>query len=136
MRRNRKRRPKRRSGHYTQWAAQHYVAAELSRRGYLVALTLGNAEATDLMAISSRGSRFSVEVKGLRDPNPWLFRRTRRHRADFVILVHITKAPEPPVFYVLSRRQAQHIFRPDPTWPSLSWSDTERYEGCWSTLPR
>ena len=31
-----------------QWAAQFFVAAELTRRGYIVSFTLGNAPETDL----------------------------------------------------------------------------------------
>ena len=36
--------------YHSEWAAQFFAAAELSRRGYTVTLTLGNARATDLIA--------------------------------------------------------------------------------------
>jgi hypothetical protein len=49
----------------TQWAAQFYAAAELTRRGYLVSLTLGNAPVADLLAVSPSGKHFMVDVKGL-----------------------------------------------------------------------
>ena len=48
----------------TQWAGQFYVAAELTRRGYLVSLTLGNAPVVDLLVVSPDGEHFGVDVKG------------------------------------------------------------------------
>ncbi len=61
------------SRYHTQWAAQFYVAAELTRRGYFVILTLGKrpstidkrprAEAHNLRMKSLRASRAgAVEV--------------------------------------------------------------------------
>src|SRR5687768_3186102 len=47
----------------TQWAGQFGVAHELVRRGYLVALTTGNAPGDDLLCQSPSGVPFSVQVK-------------------------------------------------------------------------
>jgi len=35
-----------------QWACQFYAAAELTRRGYLVSLTFGNAPVADLLVVN------------------------------------------------------------------------------------
>ena len=48
----------------TQWATQFYVAAELTRRGYLVSLTFGNAAVSDLLVSSPSGNNFTVDTKG------------------------------------------------------------------------
>jgi hypothetical protein len=56
---------KKRSRHYTQWAGQFYVAAELSRRGYIVSFTFGNAPMTDLHATSPSKESFRIECKTL-----------------------------------------------------------------------
>ena len=48
----------------TQWATQFYAAAELTRRGYLVSLTFGNAAVSDLHVQSPDGVLFTVDVKG------------------------------------------------------------------------
>src|SRR5947208_4587983 len=46
-------------------AGEYFVAAELYRRGYSVAITLGNAKAIDLFA--ERGARtVNVQVKAIR----------------------------------------------------------------------
>ena len=49
----------------TQWAAQFYAAAELTRRGYQVAFTLGNAPRTDLLVSTPNDDlQFKIDVKG------------------------------------------------------------------------
>jgi hypothetical protein len=42
------------SSHQTRWAAQFAVASELCKRGYEVALTVGNHPLIDLMVISPK----------------------------------------------------------------------------------
>ncbi len=77
--------------HFTQWAAQFAVASELCKRGYQVALTLGNHPAVDLMVISTNGQPFSIDVKGISSRNGWLVRR-QEPRADlFYVLAFVPK---------------------------------------------
>ena len=85
----------RKSGYQTQWAAQFYVAAELSRRGYMIALTLGNAPRTDLMATSPSGRFFRVEVKGQATKNFWLIRRHHADKDHFYVLVFVPRVGPP-----------------------------------------
>ena len=59
----------------TQWGAQFYVAAELSRRNYLVTFTFGNAPTTDLLVVSPNEKAFRVEVKGQKTHNFWLIKK-------------------------------------------------------------
>ena len=50
----------------THLAGEYYVGAELYRRGYSVAMTLGNAKAIDLFA--ERGKHtVNVQVKAIRE---------------------------------------------------------------------
>jgi hypothetical protein len=49
----------------TQWLAQFLVAAELTRRGYTVTLSLGNCPVIDLMVrVPGTNASFVVDVKG------------------------------------------------------------------------
>lgn len=59
----------------TQWTSQFYAAAELTRRGYLVSLTFGNAPVSDLLVRSLDDNQFSVDVKGQSTKNFWLIQR-------------------------------------------------------------
>jgi hypothetical protein len=48
----------RHSAQQTQWAAQFAAASELCKRGYEVALTMGNHPVIDPMAVSPNGRSF------------------------------------------------------------------------------
>jgi hypothetical protein len=60
----------------SEWTAIYQVAAELTRRDYLVGWVMGNTPEKDLMVESPKGERFNVDVKGAtfaprrRDGNP------------------------------------------------------------------
>lgn len=47
----------------TQWSGQFGVAHEMTRRGYLVSFTMGNAPAIDLLCRSPKDQDFSLQVK-------------------------------------------------------------------------
>jgi hypothetical protein len=48
-----------------QWAAQFFVAAELTRKGYIISFTLGNTSETDLHVSNiDLSTQFRVDVKG------------------------------------------------------------------------
>jgi hypothetical protein len=44
----------------------------LTRCGYFVSLTLGNAQVADLLVVSPEGKHFMVDVKGQSTRNFWL----------------------------------------------------------------
>ena len=133
--------------YFTQWAAQFYVAAELTRRGYLVALTLGNAPKTDLMVESPGGSRFAVDVKGLRERNWWIVRHPRED--VFYVFVHVPENPEePPRFCVMTgsevREEVERYLEEarsrgkviKETDYGLTWKTPFKHENRWDKLPK
>ena len=71
----------------TQWATQFLAAGELVRRGYLVALTNGNAEFADLLVKSPNNQHFSVDVKGMSTKNWWLVKQREENGDCYFILV-------------------------------------------------
>jgi hypothetical protein len=63
--------------HYqTQWAGQFGVAHELTRRGYLVTFTTGNAPGDDLLCQSPSGVAFSIQVKSLSSKTYFLYQKS------------------------------------------------------------
>ncbi len=52
-------------------AGEFLVAGELSRRGYLVAITMGNAKAIDIFASTQEGVRIGIDVKASRYKTSW-----------------------------------------------------------------
>ncbi len=86
----------------TQWSAQFYAAAELTRRGYLAALTLGNAPVVDLLVQSPGGVAFQVDLKGLSSKNFWLVRERPAKPDLFFILVYLpSDVMQPPQFFIV-----------------------------------
>ena len=131
----------------TQWASQFFAAAELTRRGYLVSLTLGNAPVVDLIVVSPNKEEFVVDVKGQSTRNFWLV-QAREQRDDlYFILVYLPKDFEHPKYFILSCAELlakrdeyrKHIearsgkYRDD--LGGMNWGTAMAYENCWSTLP-
>lgn len=132
----------------TQWASQFYAAAELTRRGHLVSLTLGNAPVADLLVVSPNNTEFMVDVKGQSTRNFWLV-QAREQRDDlYFILVYLPKDFEQPKYFILSCAELlakrdeyrKHIearsgkYRDD--LGGMNWSTALAYENCWDTLPK
>lgn len=52
---------------------EYYVAAELSRRGYLAAITLRNSDGVDMLVSNIQGDKlFSIQVKTTQNKRKWV----------------------------------------------------------------
>jgi hypothetical protein len=137
----------------TQWAAQFFAAAELSRRGYIVAPTLGNALATDLLAQSPRGITFAVEVKGRQTRGHWAVRRVRdpkNRKLYILVLVPTGQLTEPvrPKYFIMTEFEVQTAQRTHrrllrkrgrlymETFAGFKGRAADRYENHWQKLPK
>jgi hypothetical protein len=93
----------------TQWIGQFAVATELTRRNYLVSMTLGNAPATDLLCQSPNGKSFSVQVKALTSKGWFPFQKKileKNMENSYFVFVYIpTNIRKPLEFFVLSHKQ-------------------------------
>lgn len=132
----------------TQWACQFYVAAELTRQGYLVSLTLGNAPVADLLVVSPERHHFEVDVKGQSTKNFWLIQRREPREDLYFVLVYLPKDNESPRFFVLSsvelmtRREEYKQYiesiggKYKDEMGSINWTTAFEYEDHWDILPR
>lgn len=132
----------------TQWAAQFFAAAELSRRGYLVSLTLGNAPAVDLVVVSPNQRQFMVDVKGLASRNFWFVRERPAPPPDlFYIFVQVPAPTLPPRFFVLScddlikemKTAKEETLAQGGKWAGaegIFWKSALAYEDSWDALPK
>jgi hypothetical protein len=96
--------------HFTQWAAQFAVASELCKRGYQVALTLGNHPALDIMAVSPNGVRLDVEVKGVKSArDEWFVKPIEPREGLYYVLVIVEPVTEkrnaPNRFFVMTQQE-------------------------------
>lgn len=92
----------------THLAGEFFVAAELYRRGYSVAMTLGNAKAIDLFA--ERGARtVNVQVKAIRDKKSvgWPIMKATIRDNIIYIFVCLNAPDTAPDYYICTSDEAR-----------------------------
>ena len=97
-----------RKNYQTQWAGQFGVAQELTRRGYLVTFTIGNALDADLLCESPSSVAFSVQVKSLSSKTYFLYQKSllERSRNRFFVFVLVPAVlSRRPEYFVLDNQQ-------------------------------
>jgi len=141
-----------RSRHHTAWAGALAVAAELSRREYDVAITLGNTPALDLICSSPTGKPFTVQVKSLSASN-WVLipkhqlEQVPRTDLFFVVVLvpmhegrafefHVLTHAEVCAHYSKQRGVKKNGLPYKPGYEGLSWGDVRQHYGCWGKLPK
>ena len=143
--------------HQTQWAGQFGVAHELTRRGYLVTFTMGNAPTTDLLCKSPQGRTFAVQVKSLKSKNYFLYQESLlTPNPDLCVIFalvpdDLTQAPQ---YFVLNNGQFLAVVEEEngrtkqrekergrpykPYSPGIIYRTLNRdeFRGAWHNLPR
>jgi hypothetical protein len=92
----------------THLAGEYFVAAELYRRGYSVAMTLGNAKAIDLFA-EREALSVNVQVKAIRDKKSvgWPIMREAVKNNIIYVFVCLNEPGAPPEFYICTSSEAR-----------------------------
>jgi len=140
----------------TQWASQFLVAAELTRRGYLVSFTLGNAKFTDLMVETPGNQHFSIDVKGQSMKSYWIIKPPENNQNDqYFILVYVPRdLTEAPQYFILSSDDIKEELKQNQERANqaekergkpyshkfgaggMAWDQPLKYEGQWDKLPK
>ena len=92
----------------THLAGEYFVAAELYRRGYSVAITLGNAKAIDLFA--EKGARtVNIQVKAISHKRSVGWPMMRDRVVDDVIYVFVCLNPPgtQPAYFIATSSEAR-----------------------------
>jgi hypothetical protein len=92
----------------THLSGEYFVAAELYRRGYSVAITLGNAKAIDLFA--EKGTRaVNIQVKAIRGRKSGGWPIMRDHILDNVVYVFVclNEPGIPPQYFICTPEEAR-----------------------------
>lgn len=83
-------------------SGEFFVAAELAKRNFQVALTLGNAKGIDLFATNQiTEEQFEIEVKTLRKRNCFTLNFNRIKPKKVFIFVYLNDYGISPDFYIL-----------------------------------
>lgn len=141
-----------RASTHTSLAAALATGAELSRRGYDVAFTLGNTPRIDLLCAVPDGRAFKVQVKGISNPSGFRVQQAyfeATPQADLFLVVVLVPAIGDEScfrFFVLSHKEAIDESSKMPKVKAdgrkyekgsgLNGGSVTPYENAWKKLPQ
>lgn len=105
-------------------AGEYFVAGELSKRGYLAALTQRNTAGVDILAGNAEGTRnISIQVKTTTGKHAsWRMSSKAEKQSDpnvFYVLVRLNEEDKKPDYYIVpSENVAAYIYRTHREWLS------------------
>lgn len=140
-----------RTPHHRVWAGLLPLAAELSRRGYDAAITLGNTPSLDLICSSPSGTPFTIQVKSLSTKN-WVLIQKAMLEAEpklnllLAVVLVPTDAERPFQFHILTHREACEAYAKQghsnrngepykPGMEGLGWREVSQHLSRWDKLP-
>ena len=84
-------------------AGEYFVAAELFKRGWQIAMTLGNSKAIDLVLTKESGEIHRIQVKTLRSgPNCFTLHIGKVKSNDFYVFVYLNGELEQLDYFILN----------------------------------
>ncbi len=128
-------------------AGEFLVAGELSRRGYLVSITMGNAKAIDIFASTARGEKITFDIKASSYKTSWPVSEID-DGIDFYVFISL-QSPDilrsqslnnentPPEDYVLPGKDIneKNLITPWQSIPGIKYHALEEYRERWDKLP-
>mgnify|MGYP006902873074 FL=1 len=101
-------------------AGEYFVAAELSRRGVVAALTMSGTDAFDILAVNKAGCSYSIQVKTTQYEKElrWLLcSKDEKPKADFYVFVNLNGTEKQPDYYIMPAAEvAAAIKEEHETW--------------------
>ena len=97
----------------TGFAAELFVAAELTKQGHVVTITFGNEKAIDILAAQAGNPRntISIDVKGLANPAPWAlgdYANKKKH-PDVYVFCYLNKPSERPHYFIVPKKNVDQL---------------------------
>lgn len=120
-------------------AGEFLVAGELSRRGYPVSITMGNAKSVDIYA-DTRDGVIKVDAKGSRRKGNWPIASSSVDQDVYYIFVYLQNKNEKfPEYYITSGKEiiSSKLIKTWKTRQGITYSDLNRggYREAWGKLP-
>ncbi len=127
-------------------AGEFLVAGELSRRGYPVSVTMGNAKSVDICA-ETQGGKWTtrVDAKAIKTKTSWPIREDAIKDDLYYIFVHLQtehgiKKDLPPEYFIVrgDEIKSKKPIRPWRSMPGIPFSalNTDDYKSRWDKLPQ
>lgn len=122
-------------------SGEFFVAAELAKRNFQVALTLGNAKGIDLYATNQiTGRSFEIEVKTLRQRNCFTLNFQRVRAEKVFVFVYLNPNDVSPDFFILKGEEIledpKHYYGASLTSerPTVNHGPLQLHKGRWDKL--
>ena len=124
-------------------AGEFLVAGELSRRGYPVSITIGNAKSVDIYA-SARERVIKIDAKAGRGKGNWPIAKSSVNEDVYYIFVYLqnqnkTKNNIAPEYFVVSGKEifSKNLVETWKTRQGIRYStlNTNNYKERWDKLP-
>jgi hypothetical protein len=119
-------------------AGEHFVAAELSRRGWAVGLTRNNAPGVDLFASRPGSGTIGIDVKTRTGAYRYAWGPFSGVRGcDFIVLVDLKDLGELPDYWIIPAREARRLLtkRPGQRYGQFRNKDVDDdYYDAWELL--
>lgn len=125
-------------------AGEFLVAGELSRRGYPVSITIGNAKSVDIYA-EAKQSVIRIDAKASRFKTSWPISEKSVRSEIFYIFVNLRTAKEvdkklPPEYFIVKGKEILSNKLVNTNWKDMqgilySTLNTEEYKERWDKLP-
>lgn len=123
-------------------SGEFFVAAELAKRNFQVALTLGNAKGIDLFATNQLTEKtFEIEVKTLRKkPNCFTLNFKRVKSEKIFIFVYLNEIQTSPQYYILTgeelKSDPKHYYGSsfESSRQTVNHGPLQIHEGRWDKL--
>jgi hypothetical protein len=128
----------------THLAGEFLVAGELSRRGYPVSITMGNAKSVDIYAESKSGV-LKIDAKAGRAKGNWPINKVNVQSDVYYIFVHLQSEKQienslPPEYFIVSGSEiiSESLIKTWGTRQGIKYQNlnTAVYRENWSKLPR
>ncbi len=128
----------------THLAGEFLVAGELSRRGYPVSITLGNAKSVDIYA-EARNEIIKIDAKAGRAKGNWPIKGRGIEKDMYYIFVHLRtekmiKDNIPPEYFIVSGEEifSENLIKKWKTREGIPYKslNNEKYKENWSKLPK
>ncbi len=125
-------------------AGEFLVAGELSRRGYPVSITMGNAKAVDIHADAQKGLTFKVDVKASRYNTSWPVKVDEDQLDEnlYYIFVYLRSEKEisddkPPEYFIISAREiiSRKLVTKWKNMPGIKYNALKDCKERWDKLP-
>ena len=127
-------------------AGEFLVSGELSRRGYLVSITMGNAKAIDIFASTQKVGVIKIDVKASRYKTSWPIGKI--DDTVYYIFVYLqtedklrnenkSNVNTPPEYFIVQGKDiiSKNFIEPWRNMPGIKYASLKEYRERWDILP-